>query len=188
MAPIAHQPGPGGYQGTSTPQLVGSVVLGCTAAPAVPPARDLDFFISTGDLTPAGRTGALLSKNPEEYRSGGKRFVHISSLQLELCLLPFFPPSIFDFLTCSWRFSACCVLRTAHCARRTAHCALIHTLRAIIRCPLSSMLCPLSSSPGLRSWQPPPPSPSDGENPTRATRWCLPLNAHGAGEFLCRYY
>jgi hypothetical protein len=30
------------------------VVLGCTAALAVPPARDLDFFISTGDLTPAG--------------------------------------------------------------------------------------------------------------------------------------
>ena len=54
MAPIAHQPGPGGYQGSSTSQLVGSVVLGCTAAPAVPPARDLDFFISTGDLTPAG--------------------------------------------------------------------------------------------------------------------------------------
>jgi len=54
MAPIAHQPGPGGYQGTSTSQLVGSVVLGCTAAPAVPPARDLDFFISTGVPAPAG--------------------------------------------------------------------------------------------------------------------------------------
>jgi hypothetical protein len=37
-----------GYQGSSTSQLVGSAVLGCTAAPAVPPARDLDFFISTG--------------------------------------------------------------------------------------------------------------------------------------------
>jgi hypothetical protein len=53
MAPIAHQPGPGGCQGKSTSQLVGSVVLGRTAAPAVPPARDLDFFIWTSGLTPA---------------------------------------------------------------------------------------------------------------------------------------
>jgi hypothetical protein len=54
MAPIAHQPGTGGYQGSSTSQLVGSVVLGCTAAPAVPPARDLDFFILTGGSFLAG--------------------------------------------------------------------------------------------------------------------------------------
>jgi hypothetical protein len=30
------------------------VVLGCTAAPAVPPARDLDFFISNRVPAPAG--------------------------------------------------------------------------------------------------------------------------------------
>jgi len=67
MAPIAHQPGPGGYQGTSTSQLVGSVVLGCTAAPAVPPARDLDFFISTGVPAPAG---PWASGGPPEAHAG----------------------------------------------------------------------------------------------------------------------
>jgi hypothetical protein len=30
------------------------VVLGCTAAPAVPPARDLDFFISNRVSAPFG--------------------------------------------------------------------------------------------------------------------------------------
>jgi hypothetical protein len=43
MPPIAHQPGPGGL----TSQLVGSVVLRGTAAPAVPPARNWE-------TTPAG--------------------------------------------------------------------------------------------------------------------------------------
>jgi hypothetical protein len=45
---------PEGYQGSSPSQLVGSVVLGGTAAPVVPPAQDLDFTISTGVSPPFG--------------------------------------------------------------------------------------------------------------------------------------
>jgi hypothetical protein len=76
-----------------------------------------------------------------------------------------FPPSI--FLKRAFGVSlraACCVLHTVCCALRASPCVL---------CPLSSIFF----SCGLRSRQtpPPPPSPSDGENPTRATRYSLPL-------------
>jgi hypothetical protein len=68
MAPIAHQPGTGGCQGTSTSQLIGSVGLGCTTAPAaVPPARDLDIFISNRVSTPAG---PLASGAPPKAHAG----------------------------------------------------------------------------------------------------------------------
>jgi hypothetical protein len=69
-----HQPGSGGCQGTSTSQLVGSVVLGCPAARAVPPVRYLDFFISNRVPAPAGPWASASAAEAHAGIAFAKRF------------------------------------------------------------------------------------------------------------------
>jgi hypothetical protein len=66
MAPIAHQPGPGGYQGTSTFQLVELVVLGCTHG-STGGATGAGFAIWTSLFRIAYRRPLVLASEAEAH-------------------------------------------------------------------------------------------------------------------------